>query len=319
MNQFGWIYRPEEVLRFTASLPMPVFEVAAPHLKGTSQGRDVFFWEAEQQVLGKVLPAWGQLGIGSCVAHGWGRGVQDLLLIQILLPGSNEGWEGTEVAREPIYGGSRVQVGGERSGEGSIGAWAARWIKEWGILLYGVPGLEGYYDENRCRQYGSQGVPQALQEMSRLHPVKTVSAVMTAQGVADAVANLYPVPICGQTSRTEKRVPGGWCPKTGNIWPHCEEICGCCLVRGGSRSPWGGDGAAPWSGDTPALVERNSWLDYLGSENADVSLASGKTITLPMGCYLSRYEEREGDLRQGDTFAISGAIGFAAQTIPWTF
>src|SRR5438270_10609848 len=106
-----------------------------------------------------------------------------------------------------------------------------------------------------------------------------------------------------------KRQPGGWCPKTGNDWPHCEMVRGVCVVAGGASSPFGGDGAFPWAGDLPAWVEQNSWGAYLGTSNNQVQLASGKMIELPDGCYLSRYEERAADLKQGDTFAASAFQG----------
>ena len=36
---------------------------------------------------------------------------------------------------EVIYGGSRVEIGGGRiRGDGSIGAWAARWVRDYGVV-----------------------------------------------------------------------------------------------------------------------------------------------------------------------------------------
>jgi hypothetical protein len=301
---FGWLDRPTEVARVVAQLPVPFLTRAtAPALTGSGAGKDVFFWELESQVLGRILPAWDQGQLGSCVAHGWGRAVQDLLLAQIAL-GNTEGWEGHEVAREPIYGGSRVEVGGERGSyeDGSVGAWAAKWVSEWGILLYGAPGLEGDYDVRRCREWGARGVPSDLETAAKLHPVKTVSVVQSADVARDALANLYPIAICGSRGRTVKRAPGGWCHVEGN-WNHCQELCGVCVVKG----------------NKPALVYRNSWADYLGPENNRVQLESGREIELPMGCYLSTFEECEPDLRLGDSFALSHAVGFPNQSISWIF
>jgi len=384
--RFGWRNDPRAVAAVLTRLPMPSFETAAPHLKGTGAGNDVFFWDAEIAVLGKQLPPWdqGQLGchdsatevltekgwvrwpdyngtdllgtanpatgyleyqaptavqrceydgplyrvkhesldfavtpnhrmfvcqwdekrgelkpgyafqrvdavdefcgvprhaIGifdvdrkqpgygrgdfvglrrgqlfqehyrgevfcatvpnstlvtrrngqvlisgnSCVAHGSGRAAQDLLLIQIAASAAEE-WDG-EVAREPIYGGSRVQVGGEKGSyeDGSVGAWAADWLRKWGVVIYksGGDGLDGYYTVERCKQWGAEGVPDNYQTLAKKHPVQTTSQVTTAQAAQDALANGYPISICGQISRTMKRDPGGWCPAVGNDWPHC--------------------------------------------------------------------------------------------------
>lgn len=262
------------------------------------------------------------VGVHNCVSFGWGRGVQDLLLAQIARKrqtGQDEQWPGAEVATEPIYGGSRIEVGRSPGGEGSIGSWAAKWVKDWGILLrqkYGAHDLS-VYSEARSRDWGDRGVPDVLEPEAKLRPVRSVALVRTPEELRDGLAAWKPGPICGSTSRTTQRRPGGWCPKTGNEWSHCEEVCGVCIVRGGSQSSFGGDGAAPWAGDVPAFVERNSWGDYLGSGNATVALASGRTVTLPMGCYLSLFEERAQDLRGNDTFVISDSVGWPAESLSW--
>lgn len=318
---FGWRHDPVAVNAFLAQLPRPHFRTAAPHLAGTGEGKDVFAWEIEEKVLGRRLPAWDQSSIGACVSHGWGRAVQDVLLAQVAL-GNVEEWPGAEVCREAIYGGSRVEVGGQRGSyeDGSVGAWAAKWVKDYGIVFYrkydGYD-LSGGYAVDRCKDWGANGCPAGLEPVARQHPVKEVTQVTTPEQVRDAVANLHFVAICGQTSRAMKRRPGGWCPKTGNDWPHCEEIAGVCVVAGGSNSPFGGDGAFPYAGAVPAFAERNSWGDYLGSENNAVKLASGREIQPPDGVYLSTFEERAADLRQGDTFAASAFQGFPRQQLDW--
>lgn len=319
--RFGWNRDKTATKQVRDAMGWADFTVRAPRLKGTGVGKNVFFWTMEQQVLSKIIPSWDQGQIGSCVAHGWGRSVQDLLLAQIALTGQ-EMWPGFEVCREAIYAGSRIEIGHSPGGEGSVGAWAAQWVVLFGILFYtkyGAVDLTGGYDVTRCRQWGDAGLAPDLEAATKLHAVKTAAPVTTPSQAADAIANFYPVAICGEGSRTMKRNPGGWCPKIGNDWPHCQELRGCCVVKGGASSPWGRDGAAPYSGDVPALVYQNSWADYLGSDNNQVSCADGSTATLPQGCYLSTYDETTADLAEGDSFAPSHANGFPAQTIPWIF
>lgn len=319
---FGWTPDPAESARIVATLERPTFDQAAPHLVGTGEGKDVFLWEAEQKVLGRLLGSWNQGSIGSCVSHGWGRTAQDLMLIQIAM-GAAEEWPGAEVCREAIYGGSRYEVGGQHNSysDGSVGAWAAKWVNQWGILLYMAYAgfdLTNGYDVTRCKTWGAKGVPDTLEPIAKQHPVQDVTLVTTPEQARDLLANLYPVGICGSTSRNMKRSAGGWCPKTGNNWPHCEELRGVCVVKGGSGYA-GGDGAFPFAGDKPGFVEQNSWGDYLGSDNNQVQLASGRTIELPAGCYLSAFEDRVADLRQQDTFAAAHGKFWKAQTIPWSF
>jgi hypothetical protein len=300
-NNFGWLDNPDEVVRIKSGLPMPVFAQAAPHLKGSGEGKDVFYWELEEAVLGRVLSSWNQKDVGSCVSFGWGRAAQDLYLCQIVRNG--EGWSGYEVATEPIYGGSRVEVGGQRGSysDGSVGAWAAKWVSKWGILLrksYGSIDLS-HYDTQRCREWGAKGVPDELEPTARQYPIKTVSEVTTAEDARDAIANYKPISICGSQGRTMQRQSGGWCRVSGT-WYHCQEVRGVCVAKG----------------NHPAFVFQNSWGDYLGSTNNRVQLESGREITLPEGCYLSTFEEFERDARTGDTFTTSDAVGYPATDIP---
>lgn len=295
------------------------------HLAALTAGdlpEDVFAWEIEEKVLGKLLATWNQLQVGSCVAHGSGRAFQDTLLAQIAA-GAAEQWPGFEICREGVYGGSRVEIGGGRlgGGDGSVGAWAADFLVKWGggLLYKKYPELDlsGGYTESRCREWGSRGVPDALEPYAKDHPIKEATMVTTSAGLTAAIRALKFVSICGSKGRTMKRQPGGWCPVSGS-WAHCQAIRGRCLVSG-SNSPFGGDGAFPYTGTVEAFAYGNSWGDYLGSENNQVTLASGRTITLPAGHYLSHPSEIESELRQEDTFAYAGVKGWVAETIPWIF
>ena len=115
-----------------------------------------------------------------------------------------------------------------------------------------------------------------------------------------------------------KRRVGGWCSVEGS-WAHCQAIRGRCLVQGGTNSPFGGDGAFPYAGNIEAFEYGNSWGDYLGSENNQVAIASGRTYTLSEGHYLSHPQELESELRQEDTFAFAGIDGWIAEAIKWIF
>lgn len=355
---FGLLHDRKATENFIASLGAPDFHQAAPHLRDTGVGKNVFAWTLEEKILGKRLPTWNQSSIGSCfqkgtlvhvvedgrhfskpieevkagdfvlthmgrvrkvitptsrlysgrlltlrlqdehsqrvvvtadhqflvpsgswveakdlsanaevffrcearklsevvnsvevidypvyclkveedesflangftvhncVSHGWGRVCQDLLLVQIA--NGEEEWPGAEVAREPIYGGSRVEVGGGQLGgsDGSVGAWAAKWVQGWGLVVYkkyGSIDLSDGYDVQRCRSYGSRGVPSELETEAKLHPVKDCILITTPEQARDAICNLKFISICGSLGRTMQRMPGGWCPVEGN-WGHC--------------------------------------------------------------------------------------------------
>src|SRR5579883_1197009 len=312
MPQFGWINDPAAVGRVLEALRRqghdPVFASAARHLMQLAGDQDVFFWELEKQVLGRVLDAWDQGQLGDCVGNGGGRTAQNCLLATIAakIPaddGRPEAWPGAEVAVEPAYAGSREMSGISGFSDGSTGAGMAKWFVDYGVIVRGVYGRWDFihYSTQTAKELGARAVPDDLKTVARQHPVKTVAVTQTADEVWAALGAWKPVCICGSISRTMKRQPGGWCPKTGNDWPHCQTLVGRCTVKGGQR----------------AVVYLNSWGDYLGPDNNHVVLESGREVVLPMGCYLSRLEEIESDLQQGDTFAYSNAHGWPAQSFSW--
>lgn len=298
----GWVPDPQAVERFVSTLERPLFGLAAPALKGSGEGKDLLFWIAEQKVLGRLLPAHQQT-IGDCVSHGWGRAVQDLKLIEIAIKGERKQWRG-EVATEPIYAGSRVEIGGGRlTGDGSIGAWAAQWVKQFGVLLrtkYEEFDLTRYSGQ-RAKQWGRRGmgVPDVLEPIAREHPVRTVSLVTDAEEGRDALVNGFPIPICSNQGFTTQRDRQGFCQPRGR-WAHCMLARGHCIARG----------------NRPAVAIQQSWGESPTGTNK-VQLESGQEIVLPQGVFLIDMEVFDRMLKQKDSFAISNFEGFPAQDLEW--
>jgi hypothetical protein len=298
---FGWRYDPKETERVMTKYGISASsDLDLSQLVIEDDNKDIFAWDFEQKVLGKLLSVWDQSSLGSCVSHGSGRAAQDIILTQVALTGSEE-WPGFEVNREAIYGGSRVEIGGERGSyeDGSVGSWAAGWLSKYGVLFntkYGNIDLSNGYNVSRCREWGAKGVPDEIEPEAKKHPIQTTTMVNSSEDAWALLGHSYWISICGSKGRTMKRQSGGWCPVSGQ-WNHCQELCGRCTIKGGKR----------------AFVYRNSWGQYLGSENNQIELESGNTITLPDGCYLSHPEEIESELRQQDTFAYSAFKGFPSQ------
>lgn len=285
----GWVNSPGRVRQVLRDLPHPYFEDVASSLRGTPR-RDVCFWDAEQIVLGRILPAHNQT-IGDCVSHGWSRACQDVALLEMAMLGEPSLWLG-EVASEPIYAGSRVEVGGGGiSGDGSIGAWAAKWVNTMGGILHRVKYGEfdlTTYDGNRARSWGGrrEGVPDALAEIARKHKMLNVSLVTSLDAGIDALCNWHPIPICSNVGFTMTRDSYGFCYRQGN-WAHCMLARGYMVVKG----------------NKPGVAIQQSWGNS-PTGNQRVTLETGREIILPEGVFLIPLETFGQILAQDDSFVV---------------
>ena len=176
---FGWYKDPSVIDSNLDPAATPQFD-ATPAGRAALGDEDVFLWRAVRKAGGfaeNAYPNVNQQNVGCCVGCGWKHGVDALLAVQILA-GRPATWKPVSV--EVIYGGSRVEVGGGRiSGDGSVGAWAAKWVKD-----YGVVPMEKFPDADltafspaRAREFGRRGVPDALEPLAREHPVKGTALV----------------------------------------------------------------------------------------------------------------------------------------------
>lgn len=298
----GWVYNHLAIHRYHASLQLPRLAQALRNLAVADDNADVFFWKLEEKIWGRLLPVWDQGQIGSCVSHGGGKAAEDCLTIQCHLNG--DGAPPASVAREPIYGGSRCEIGGQWGDmqDGSTGSWCAEWLNKYGVcfyIAYPAVDLSDGYNEARCKRWGAQGA-KPVEAEAKQHPVQDVAPITSTADCWTALGAWKPINICGSIGRTMKRQVGGFCPRQGT-WNHSQCLRGRCTVKGGRR----------------AVVYQNSWGDYLGSDNNRVELATGEVVELPAGCYLSDLEEIAPDLRQGDTFAYSHAVGFPPVALDW--
>jgi hypothetical protein len=281
-----------KVIERQQGMPAQYSRIAQDTLVG-DDNKSVFLWKAESKVLGRQIGSWDQGSVGTCVSFGYGRGAQDLLLGQIA-GGAREEWPGHEVATEPIYGGSRVEVGGGRiRGDGSVGAWAAQWVQKWGILFrkkYEVIDLS-IYSQTLSRNWGRTGVPNPLEEEARKHPIRTVAQVRTGDELWAALGNGYPVPVCSDVG-FEGQPPASGIMEPRGTWGHC------MLFRGRFTHPAKGK----------CVVCQNSWGRYIPSIAVETTDAG--RIELPEGCFAMRLEVADRMCRQNDTFALSGFVGF---------
>jgi len=158
--------------------------------------------------------------IGDCVSHGWAQGVEILAAVEIDKRGEREQWKG-RIATEAIYGSARVEIGGGRlSSDGCMGSWAAKAVKEMGVVArgkYGNVDLRNYSGK-KAREWGrrGRGVPDSLEPTMREHLVRSVSLITSYEDARDSIVNGYPLPVCSGRGFRSTRDSQGFASPSGS-------------------------------------------------------------------------------------------------------
>ncbi len=239
--------------RFIRSMPKPTLREQGPQLfRAGVRDHDTLLYralyEAHQQRYGRPFVV-GAQGIGDCVSWGWAHAA-DIHLAVLWKLGESAEWK--PAATEAIYGGSRVEARGVSFGgwsDGSYGAAAAKWVRDWGVVFrqrYDDLGVDlTRYSAARAKQWGAYGCggrndEGRLDKMAREHPIKRVALVTSFEEAARAIQSGYPVAVCSGQGFSSRRDSQGFCSPRGS-WSHC-----MCFI--GVRF-----------GDRPGLLCLNSW------------------------------------------------------------
>jgi hypothetical protein len=283
-RHFGWIDDPDAVRECVAAMDCRPFRTTAAFAAPWEGPDDVFLWDAARQATGAVLPPRDQKAVGACVGFATASAIEYLLCAQIT-NGAEEAYR--DLAQEIIYGGSRVEIGGGRvRGDGSVGAWAAKWVKDYGVVARGIHGRYDLrlYDEARCRAFGRKGVPTELEQLAREHPVRGVARVQSWEECRAAIRNHYPVVVCSSQGFTMERDADGFCNPKGT-WYHAMAVIG---VRGGDR---------------PGGFLLNSW-------GPDAHSGPRYPENAPACGFWADAAVLDRMLKQGDSWSFSEAVGF---------
>lgn len=293
----GWVEDPVAVDAVLETLPFPVFgSTGAATLSYEETPKEVFGWRTWKTVTGKDWPIFQQGGIGSCVSFGTGQAVMYTIASEIY---SGEPEEHYIPCFESIYGLSRVEIGNRQlgRGDGSIGAWAAKACRTYGVLPQGVY-LEGKYDltrydQNRCKAWGWDGLPNELEPIAKKHPVKETTQIRTFKDAVLALAQGYGIQVASSQGFSQVRDRDGFCSPKGR-WMHSMAIIG--YKRDGSR---------------PGCFIVNSWGG---------STTTGPTSheDAPKSGWWAEAGVVESMLKQGDSFAFSGIAGMPKRTVDWS-
>lgn len=244
-HAFGYLPDPEGAESFVATLPHPTLASAGPSLKAANE--DVMLYPA----LLACMPTWrrgSQGNVGSCVGWGASLAVDVLAACDIHWRKEPEEWRGRTM-ESSVYGFSRVEARGQRSnngGDGSTGFHAAKAVRDFGALHYGVDYGGFVYQEKdkeqRDRDWGRNGVPDKLEPFAHQRRCTETTLATSFDEAATAISNGYPVVPCSGQGFSMARDAEGFC-RAGGVWWHCMCFIG---VRFGKR---------------PGLLCANSWGD----------------------------------------------------------
>ncbi len=289
----GWVKDDQAVEAVAEQQRFKVFADTPAGKADDPLPESVYLWQAYQKAGIRGPPSKNQGQVGSCVSFGTNNAIERSLVVAIA--NGKAAFEFKHIAEEVTYGGSRVQVGGGRiSGDGSVGAWAADFVKKWGIVpreKVGTFDLSSY-SESRCREFGRAGVPAALQDAARNNPVKDITLVKTWDSAKRALTNGYAIAICSSQGFSMQRDANGIAKASGS-WAHC-----MCL-----------DGYTKINGKEYGHIV-NSWGDKAHTG------PTGPGDPPPCGFYADAAVVNRM-LAEGDSWAFSNVVGFPTQFLDW--
>lgn len=241
----GWHDDPAAVEAVIATLPVKVFADTPAGQAPDVLPANAYLWDAPRKAIGKPIPTRNQGNIGACVAFGAACAVEYLECVQVAA-GAKERF--ADVSQEVIYAGSRVQIGGGKiRGDGSVGAWAAQWCQQYGVVARGkYPSIDlSAFNESTCRKLGDAGCPADLVPVAKERPVKAITQVKTTDELKKALASRYPVTVAsnvgfGSRGPYVRNAKGQL--KASGTWAHqmCfigyDEASGFCVMNS-----WGPD------------------------------------------------------------------------------
>jgi hypothetical protein len=296
VQRFGWNENKPSLRDFVRRNQFPYVQQHNQAIRGTGEGKKAFLHLALERAMGTKFVPHDQ-GAPDCVSQAAALNIDILTAVQIILKRMPHRWV-AKAATEPIYGGSRVEIGGYTGrGGGSTGHWAAEWVSRYGnILRQEHPGGYDYttYDAQKAVKLGRTGCPDSLEPIAKLHPVKKTSICTSYKDLCDLIYNGSPVMVCsnvGFGSGKCRRDSQGFLKRQRKPWYHAMLFAGYDdeFERKGALcfNSWGEDWVyGPTRGPQPAGT---FWIDATTVDSM---------------------------LRQGDSFAFSAYVGFPRVNIP---
>lgn len=314
LNEFqpppGWQHDPEEVERVAQGMPTQRFARTPAGLVADGElPKAVYLWKLEEKLTGKPTPLFDQNPTGSCVAHGTNRAIERTLAAEIVARKGAPS-EFTHFAEEATYGGSRVEINGGRApfrGDGSLNAWAAKFVTsaEYGMVPKARHGRHDLteYDPTRARQWGASGVPDDLEPVARKFPVKDATRITRWADAKKALANGNGIAIASGQGFTAQRDARGVAQPRGS-WQHSMCLDGYHTDEAGKEY---GHIENSWSNLPDQRGNRTGKPFHTGPTGWGNPTTAG---------FWADAAVIDRMLREGDSWAFSGATGFPRKQLP---
>lgn len=297
----GYVYNEKTLQAFVDSGMGQHLSYAA--VEDIGKGKELFLWEIEKQLTGKLRSQERQ-EIGDCVSWGFCGAANAL---QFVLMMQDPTLEFKPLCTEYTYGTARVQIGqgGCGFGDGAQVSWALEGAQKLGFLARGKYGDIDVttYSGERARAWGRPraGAPTALLAVGKLNLVlqcHLITGNNKYEQARDVIASLGAIVTGSNQLFSSHRDAQGFCQRAGG-GGHCT------CYRGFSDNP-----------KRPGIVYNQSWGPGTPSGGAvDLTLPSGKEITLPEGNFFIDPEDFDRMHREGsgnEVWAITSEIGFVA-------
>jgi len=305
----GWVNDPEAVQAVADTFPAVRF--AATPAGRVAEGdlpRFVYLWHAERKLTGRPTPLKDQNPTGSCVGFGTTTAIERTLAAEIAARGGDPS-EFTHFSEEVTYAGSRVEVNGGRvpfRGDGSTGGWAAKFVTAWGMVPRAVHGRHDLraYDAARARAWGASGVPDDLEPTARQFPVKDATRVRSWGEAKRALASGYGIQVASSQGFARVRDARGVAAPRGR-WAHSMCLDGYHTDSDGREY---GHVENSWSDLPDASGRRTGQSYHTGPTGWGDPTTAG---------FWADAQVIDRMLREGDSWAYSGAVGFPARKLDW--
>ncbi len=290
----GCIIIPDETAGYheamAASGIASMYADAPSVFEGFGDDRDVFLWDWEIKLFGKMLPTRVQK-TGVCCGEGFGRSMQDTI---------NSAWIfGTKVGRkfmlawEPWYALSRTVYGHPNwVGDGSCPPWMAMTAHEGGLLergTYGSIDLTNPREDLASQWSSARGrVPAPIVNLCNNLKASSAKQLKTKQQVRDCIASRRGVARCAPRATGKVRDSQGRAHQ---------------VASGGHCQAWRAsfyDANGVWS-----VVEQQSWpVGACPAGGGPIRLRDGTTRELPEGAAVLFPEDVDYCLDKGEIWGI---------------